>query len=71
MHSVKNQDLFTYIALLLHRSTLHTVMTAGAVAVPTIIPLKAPSGPKHIIDSVTLIEVRSGIAQYVVQSNSQ
>ena len=46
-------------------------MTAGAVAVPTIIPLKAPSGPKHIIDSVTLIELRSGIAQYVVHSSSQ
>lgn len=46
-------------------------MTAGAVAVPTIIPLKAPSGSKHIIDSATLIEVRSGIALYVVQSNSQ
>ena len=39
-------------------------MTAGSVAVPTIIPLKAPSGPKHIIDSVTKVELRSGTVQY-------
>ena len=35
-------------------------MTAGAVAVPTIIPLKVSSGPKHVIDSATRIELRSG-----------
>ena len=35
-------------------------MTAGSVAVPTIIPLKAPSGPKHIIDSATEVELQSG-----------
>lgn len=34
-------------------------MTAGSVAVPTIIPLKAPSGPKHVIDSATRVELRS------------
>jgi len=38
-------------------------MTAGSVAVPTIIPLKAPSGPKHIIDSVTEVELGSGTEQ--------
>ena len=37
-------------------------MTAGSVAVPTIIPLKAPSGPKHVVDSATEIELQSGIA---------
>jgi len=37
-------------------------MTAGSVAVPTIIPLKAPSGPKRI-DSVTEVELGSGTVQ--------
>lgn len=35
-------------------------MTAGSVAVPTIIPLRAPQGPKHVITSATQIEVKSG-----------
>ena len=36
-------------------------MTAGSVAVPTIIPLKAPQGSKYTIDSNTRIEIRSGM----------
>ena len=36
-------------------------MTAGSVAVPTIIPLKAPHGSKYCIDSATRIEIRSGV----------
>jgi len=38
-------------------------MTAGAVAVPTIVPLRAPVPGKHktYIDSNTKIELNSGI----------
>lgn len=35
-------------------------MTAGSIAVPTIIPLRVPKGPKHVIDSSTKIELASG-----------
>ena len=37
-------------------------MTAGAVAVPTIVPLRAPIPGQHktLIDSNTKIELRSG-----------
>ncbi len=40
-------------------------MTAGSVAVPTIIPLKAPHGPKHLISSRTPIELHSGSRPYL------
>ena len=42
-------------------------MTAGSVAVPTIIPLRAPQGPKHVINSATHIEIRSGKLTYNLQ----
>ena len=35
-------------------------MTAGSIAVPTIIPLRIPVGPKHVIDTSTKIELTSG-----------
>ena len=42
------------------QSELAIEMTAGSVAVPTIIPLKVHSGPKHFIDTATPLELRSG-----------
>lgn len=41
-------------------------MTAGAISVPTIIPLRPPIPglPKTHIDSNTLIEIRSGNVKY-------
>ena len=44
-------------------------MTAGAIAVPTIIPLRAPTPGQHktCIDSNTKIELRSGLSlQYAI-----
>jgi len=37
-------------------------MTAGAIAVPTVVPLRMPTAgvPKNHIDSNTLIEIHSG-----------
>ena len=36
-------------------------MTAGAIAAPTVIPLKLSKGPKQVIDNATKIEISSGI----------
>ena len=40
-------------------------MTAGSIAVPTIVPLRIPVGPKHVIDTQTKIELASGKADLV------
>ena len=43
-------------------------MTAGAVAVPTIMPLRAPIPGQHksTIDTNTKIELRSGMETYAI-----
>lgn len=48
-------------------------MTAGSITVPTIIPLRppVPGKPKHIIDSNTRIELKSGNAWCTVEGRKQ
>ena len=37
-------------------------MTAGSIAVPTIVPLRVPNGKlKNVIDTSTPIELKTGI----------
>ena len=46
-------------------------MTAGSIAVPTVIPLRSPIPglPKSVIDSNVKIEVRTGTILYVLWIN--
>lgn len=47
-------------------------MTAGAISVPTVMPLRFPVAgkPKNSIDSNTLIEIRSGIVDIECRINN-
>ena len=42
-------------------------MSAGSIAVPTIIPLEASQGPKHVIHASTRIEIASGKVNCVLE----
>ena len=55
-----SREKFSRMRVVCKQSELAIEMTAGSVAVPTIIPLKVHSGPKHFIDTATPLELRSG-----------
>ena len=62
--------LFVQFKALIGPTTVIIKMTAGSIAVPTVIPLRPPipGRPKSAIDSNTKIELRTGILIFTTPS---